>query len=228
MNKKKLAVMLSKLDSVSERSAKLEQYPTDPEIAAEVLWNAFMMGDIEGKTIADFGCGNGIFGIGALLLGARKVVFLDIDKKSILKAKENKEKAEAELGTQLDAEFQNIDVADFVGRADVVIQNPPFGVKKAHADRAFLEKAMATADKVYSFQKTSTEPFIVKLTADTGFEAVKKGDFKFPLKQSFSFHTKKVYHADVSVWKIVKKFGGSYALQPLVFSVRRRDNTRKV
>ena len=96
LNKKSLAIFLSKLKKQESVSASLEQYPTDSDSAAHILWHAYMSGDIEDKVVADFGCGNGIFGIGALILGAKKVYFVDIDKNSIEVAKKNSEDSEVE------------------------------------------------------------------------------------------------------------------------------------
>ncbi|MDI6738381.1 MAG: methyltransferase, partial [Nanoarchaeota archaeon] len=133
MNKRELAIILSKLDFSKDKQVKLEQYQTDSEIAGEALWNAFMLGDIEDKAIADFGCGNGILGIGALLLGAKKAVLVDIDKNSIEAAKENVKKAAKEAGGKLNALLENKDISKVKGRFDTVLQNPPFGTKKEHA-----------------------------------------------------------------------------------------------
>ncbi|HII15954.1 MAG TPA: methyltransferase [Nanoarchaeota archaeon] len=205
MNQKQLAVMLSGLAPVKERSAKLEQYPTDSEIAAEVLWNAFLQGDIEGRAVADFGCGSGILGVGALLLGAEKAAFIDIDSKSIETAKENVKSASKAAGKKLNADFFNVDVTDFKGGADVVLQNPPFGTKQEHADKAFLLKAMETAGVVYSFHKASTEKFVNSVAKDNGFQAAGRWLFRFPIRQSFRFHTKKVFYADVGCYRLVKE-----------------------
>ena len=87
--KKDLALLLSGLKHVSDEQAALEQYPTPAEIAADVLWTAHMQGDITGKSVADLGCGNGILGCGALLLGAKHVAFVDADRKVLGIAKEN-------------------------------------------------------------------------------------------------------------------------------------------
>ena len=198
MNQKQLAVQLSKLDSVNERKAKLEQYPTDSQIAAEVLWNAFLLGDIEGKTIADFGCGNGILGIGALLLGAKKAVFVDIDETALGTAKGNVKEL------KLKAVFSCTDIEQFSGKAETVLQNPPFGTKQEHADKAFLLKAMNTANVVYSFHKSSTEKFVQAVAKDNSFEVTHKWVFKFPIRQSFSFHTKKVFYADVACYRLAR------------------------
>ena len=76
MDKKELSILLSKLIEQENLKIDLEQYQTESELAGEILWKAFLNNDIKNKIIADFGCGNGIFGIGALLLGAKKVYFL--------------------------------------------------------------------------------------------------------------------------------------------------------
>lgn len=204
MNKRQLAVLLSGLGQPEKRDVKLEQYPTDSEIAAEVLWNAYLSGDIEGKAIADLGCGNGILGIAAFVLGAKKVIFLDIDKSSVELTKSNVTEMQKRLGKKLKADFICSDVKAFIGKADTVLQNPPFGTKAEHADREFLLKAMETADVVYSFHKASTESFVKAIIKDNGFEAKAKWRYKFPLRYSFSFHKKKVAYADVLVWKLAK------------------------
>lgn len=204
MNKRQLAVLLSKIKTFQEQDVKLEQYPTDAEIAADVLWAAFLSKDIENKTIADLGCGHGIFGLGCLILGAKKVFFVDIDKKAISVAKENLKAVEKEIGNKLKANFFNIDVKDFSKKAEVIIQNPPFGVKTTHMDKLFLLKAMELSPVVYSFHKMSTEEFVKAVARDNGFDIVSKWAYKFPLKRSFWFHIKRVHHVDVGCWKMVR------------------------
>ena len=45
--------------------------------------------DLVGKTIIDYGCGSGILGIAALLLGAEKVIAVDIDPQALLASRDN-------------------------------------------------------------------------------------------------------------------------------------------
>src|SRR3989344_5799282 len=149
VTKKQLGISLSKLNKISSPKLFLEQYTTDSEIASEILWTAFLNNDIEDKTIADFGTGNGIFAYGSLMLGAKKVYAIDIDKNSLETAKSNiKDK---------NVIFLNQDIKDFSKKVDTIIQNPPFGTKDIHADKLFLEKAFTLADNIYSLHKTSTE-----------------------------------------------------------------------
>lgn len=205
MNKKGLAVLLSKLATFESPDAKLEQYQTPSEIAAEALWAAYMNNDIEGKVIFDLGCGAGIFGIGALILGAKKVTFVDIDKNAITLAKKNKEFIEKALGNKVNARFVNKNISSFRGRADGVIQNPPFGVQTTHTDKLFLLKAMECADVVYSFHKIVTKEFVERLANDNGFSVLAVMPFKFPLQRTFWFHTKRTYNVDVGLFVLKRQ-----------------------
>lgn len=48
--------------------------------------------DLRGKTVVDYGCGSGILGIAALLLGAKQVVAIDNDPQALLATKDNLER----------------------------------------------------------------------------------------------------------------------------------------
>lgn len=193
-----IAILLSKLEVFPSPDPKLEQYPTDSEIAADVLWQAYMLGDIKGRTIADLGCGTGILGIGALLLGAKKVFFVDKDTAALGVLGNNLEKAGIRKGFSIvDSEIGGFDTP-----ADTVLQNPPFGTRDRHADREFLVKAFSIADVVYSFHKTGTAGFVEALAGDHGFSITERFDFDFPLKQTLRFHKKRMKRIEVSCFRL--------------------------
>jgi len=183
ISKSQLAIRLSKLEPFENPNVKLEQYSTDSEIAADVLWFAFMKGDIKDKIIADFGCGNGILGIGCLLLGAKKVFFIDNDKNAIEVLKKNIENSKKMI-------IINDDIRNFSQKVDVVVQNPPFGTKKIHADIEFLKKAFQASNVVYSFHKTSTLDFVKKFVQQNNFEITNIVNFEFPIKKTYDFQKK--------------------------------------
>ena len=54
---------------------------THPTTALCLEW--LESADLEGKTVIDYGCGSGILGIAALLLGARKVIAVDHDPQAL-------------------------------------------------------------------------------------------------------------------------------------------------
>ena len=90
-SRKELAVFLSKLNTFVKPSSYLEQYASDSEVAAILLWQALINDEVEGKNILDLGAGTGILGIGALLLGANHVFFVDLDIKLKEEIKANME-----------------------------------------------------------------------------------------------------------------------------------------
>jgi putative methylase len=198
-NKKTLAIFLSKLAKQKKFSAYLEQYATDPDSAAHILWQAYMQGDIEDRIVADFGCGNGIFGIGALALGAKKVYFIDVDKKAIEITKQNCDDYSVE------GEYINGDISDFDLKVDTVLMNPPFGVQNEHADKVFLEKAMEVADKIYSIHKIESKNFVSAVSKDHSFEVEGIIEFDFVLKSTMQFHTKEKYIVKVGCWILKRK-----------------------
>ncbi len=202
-----LAIQLSKLKVFLAPNPKLEQYPTDSEVAATVLWDAYMQHDIENRTIVDLGCGTGILGIGALLLGAKKVYFVDIDESALNVLEENLSGLDID---KIRYELIHIDITEFNpnnaddARIDVVIQNPPFGTKQEHADKLFLEKAFNIAPIIYSLHKTTSKRFIDAIAKDNGFEAKLINEFAFPIKATMRFHKKRIERIGVGCWRLVK------------------------
>ncbi len=207
MKKKDLEIILSRLKSFDKQRIDLEQYQTEETIASDLLWYVYMSGEIEGLSVGDLGCGNGIFGIGALLLGASRVDFLDLDPAAIKIAKENVASIEQMSGKKFKKSFTNKNVLAFNKKLDVIIQNPPFGVKKTHADKPFLLQAMQCAKKIYSFHKMETRKFVENFVKDEGWNIAFVKRYKFPLRmhsnvKGYPFWKKKVHFVDVGVWKI--------------------------
>jgi putative methylase len=201
MPKNKLSILLSKLKDFDEPSAKLEQYSTPGDIAADIVWNAFMSGDIEGKEIIDAACGPGILGIGALVLGATKVYFIDKSEKALALCKKNICFAEHELSVRHNAELIQGEISHVNIKADVVIQNPPFGTKEKHADREFLLKAFDCAPVVYSLHKLTTSNFVEAIARDNGFRITHLYKYDFPLRATQKFHVKPVKKIRVGCWR---------------------------
>ncbi len=200
MNKKQLSIFLSKLKKFDNPDVKLEQYQTDSEIASEILWLAYFNGNISGKIIADFGCGSGIFGIGALIMGAKRVYFVEKDKEVINILKEN-----LKLINNRNYKIINKDVHDFNEKVDVIIQNPPFGTRNKHIDKKFLEKAMELSSIIYSIHKITSINFIKALAHDNNFNSNLILRFNLPIKKTLKFHQKPVYNVEAGCWLLNRK-----------------------
>lgn len=202
MTKSGLAIILSGLKGFQEPKVRQEQYLMDSEIGASILWNAYLLKDIEGKVVADLGCGTGILGIGALLLGAKRVLFVDSDEMALKTAENNISKVKSEGYNVGDAEFVCKDVGKLGISANLVLQNPPFGTKLRHNDAYFLENAMKTAPVVYSFHKSETKGFLQRFCAEKKAKITHVWDFKFPLKAAFKFHRRQIHRINVSCLRI--------------------------
>ncbi|MDP3639857.1 MAG: methyltransferase [Nanoarchaeota archaeon] len=203
-SKRDLEVVLSKLQSYKQPSFTLEQYPTPSHIAADWIWTMAMRGEVAGKVILDAACGPGILGIGLLLLGAKRMFFIDKDEKIMVVCRENYEliKNEYDIG---EAIFIAHDITLFAEEVDLVVQNPPFGTKEKHADKKFLEKAFSVAPVVYSMHKYTTKRFVEAISKDFSFRITDTWRYEFPIKAAFAFHEKPVKKIDVGLWRMEKE-----------------------
>ncbi|HLC85807.1 MAG TPA: METTL5 family protein [Candidatus Nanoarchaeia archaeon] len=200
MNKKKLAIELSELQLLKTLNIKLEQYQTESEIAAELLWKAYTDCNIENKNVADFGCGNGILGTGALLLGAKKVYFIDKDENALQVCRINTSKFK-------NATYLLGNIRDFDRKADTVVMNPPFGVKNRKADKEFLLKAFETAENIYSIHKIESRNFIDKISEENNFIVKEIIERKLLIKRTYKFHKKEKYYVNVGIWHLKRAIG---------------------
>lgn len=199
LTKSRLAIQLSKLQAFAEPKLHSEQYATDSEVAADILWMAFMQGDVKGKVIADLGCGTGILGIGCLLLGAKKVYFVDNDEESLATAAANLQDLKLK-----NYEIVNSDIKETKLKTDVVVQNPPFGTKRKHADREFLLKAFETAKVAHSIHKATTADFVLKFSKANNFTVTHLLRYNLPLKRTHSFHKKRIHRIEIACFRLIK------------------------
>ena len=201
MKKKQLEMILQKIPTFKSPIINLEQYQTPAEIASDILFIAYQFGDIEDKIVLDLGCGTGIFSIGAAIMGAKKVIGVDIDKNCLEDArkyaKENKEKIT----------FINKDIKDIKINCDTVLMNPPFGAQKSNkkADRKFIEKCFEIASVIYSLHLSKTVSFIEKMVNSLEGEINFSKKYNYPIKSTYDFHEKKVLNFEVSLLRILTK-----------------------
>jgi len=195
---------LQQIEPHPSPKAYLEQYTLPVDVAAELLFiAAYIHDDVISKTVVDLGCGTGILAIGAVILGAKKAVGIDVDRAAVKTAEENAEK----LGAHDRVEWFTGDIESFTGRFDTVLQNPPFGVQKRGADRLFLLKALELAPVVYSLHKSgeSNRAFIKRFIEQHGGKVTGIFPMKLNIPRLFNFHTKRKYTVEVDLYRIVRK-----------------------
>jgi putative methylase len=192
---------LSKITPHPAPKAYLEQYATPPKIAAEALYIAtYVYNDIIGKTIIELGCGVGRLAIGAILLGAEKVVGIDIDPISIRIAARNAEKMQTKEKTSWIAADINV----IHGSFSTVLQNPPFGVQRRNADRNFIRKSLELGHRIYSFHKGGSQnrAFMKRFIEKCGGRVTSIIQMQMTIPRLFEFHTKRKHNIEVDLYRI--------------------------
>lgn len=199
--KKKLEMKLEEIPPHPEPSPDLEQYTTPAEIAADLLFTAYAAEDIYGKKLIDLGCGTGIFSLGAALLGAEKVIGVDVDREAIKVAEDTAES----WGVADRASFKKLDVTEFSGKGDVVLMNPPFGAQKRGADLPFLRKAFSIAPSIYTIHNSKTEDFLLEYIQKNNYRVKGQKKYMFELDNIFEFHQKSKEEIKVTLFILEEK-----------------------
>lgn len=222
IKQKKLHEALSLLDNeFTNPKISLEQYPTDIPSTAELIHRIESEhGDIEGKMVADLGCGLGILSIGTALLGASYVLGIDIDQDALDVCQENIEIYDLETIDLLQLDISKVrsqvkddesetetdcavkcclDLQKFYKCFDTVVTNPPFGTKQNKGiDMIFLQTALAMSkNSVYSFHKTSTRQYISQKAKQWNVGMKVLGQMRFPIPQIYKMHKKKSVDVEV-------------------------------
>jgi len=206
MKKKQLEIILSKLKENQSPRVELEQYTIPSDLAAEILNLACLNGDVKRKVVADLGCGSCRLTIGAVLMGAKKAIGVDADKDVLEIAKENVKIAERLTNQEIGNRVKLIrkDISNWDGKVDTIIQNPPFGIQRLHADRLFLKKALKCARRIYSLHRSYRESrkFLTRFIEENGGKVERIIKFKFRIPYMFKFHEKPFVRYDVDLYII--------------------------
>lgn len=197
LRQRELEIRLEAVPHPPRPSAALEQYRTPTRIAADMLYRALAWGDLADKRVLDLGCGTGMFAIGAMMLGAREAVGVDVDDSSVELARETATK----MG--VDATFEVRDINAVEGSFDTVVMNPPFGAQfgARHLDTLFVETALRVAKVAYSLHLAENAAHFERLALrlNVGWESL--ATYVFPLPAQFKFHTKERHNVPVVLYR---------------------------
>ena len=201
MKIRKLAMNLSKLEQHLSKNIDLEQYSIDGELAAKWLSDLVAFGDLKkGCKVSDLGAGNGILGIGALLLGSEKVIFIESDPKACETINRNI----SLLGLQNRSEVRNIHIEQSnipVLDTDIIITNPPWGRQKEKADKPFLQSILSnhkTAHILHNHRATHISRFFL----NKGWTVEKYGEADFSLPATYNHHNRQMDKTRAGFWRV--------------------------
>ncbi|VDN57973.1 unnamed protein product [Dracunculus medinensis] len=167
MKRRKFEWFLSELNDFDSPKLQLEQYSTNPQLAVDILYAVENDGRINGKYIADLGCGCGFLLLGASRIGASYCLGIDIDIDALEICRRNIEENEFE-NEMIDLLQLDVirDISAVQTSFDTVLMNPPFGTKNNEGiDLKFVEAGLSLIDEggyLYSLHKTSTRSYILR------------------------------------------------------------------
>jgi predicted RNA methylase len=224
MKLKELVGHLEGVKTWRQPNSELEQYPTPPDIAAHMLLAAESRDGLADALIADLGCGGGVLGLGAAMMGASHVLAFDIDSQALEVAAENVAEFEVPVDLvccdvlQLSLRRQALGAASrtdgatpaegrSTGLFDVVLMNPPFGTRPDNngVDVAFLRAGLALCrpgGSLYTLHKTATRAFIGKTAAELGAASEVVAELKFEIPRMYKHHRKASVDVAVDFWRI--------------------------
>lgn len=202
MRPKHLAIRLSKLTPHPCRDVTLEQYATEGDLAAYWMLAVDQLDRLEGKVVADLGAGNGILGIGALLLGARRVVFVETDEHALEVLRSNVASLEDDLADRANVVAARVGLDDLpLDDVDLVVMNPPWGVQRERADRPFLEAAFSSAGLAVHLLHSDRASHVEAVAASHEWEAEAVLRTEFRLPPTYEHHAKRTGTTDVRCWR---------------------------
>lgn len=186
--KRALATRLAALAGFDDPDVELEQYPTSPELAANLVHLADLTGDLDG-VVVDLGTGTGMLALAVATRNPERVIGLDVDQDALDTALQN----EALVDPPNSVDWIQADASrPPVARTDAtVVMNPPFGAQHGNrgADREFLDAARSIAIVTYSIHNAGSREFIESYADDHDGTVTHAFAAELPIEGQFEFHT---------------------------------------
>uniref|UniRef100_A0AC35F824 Methyltransferase small domain-containing protein n=1 Tax=Panagrolaimus sp. PS1159 TaxID=55785 RepID=A0AC35F824_9BILA len=204
---KHVRMELSRIQDFINPKADREQYMTSIEVAIQWLNLVNTEIGIEGKIVADLGCGTGMLSCGLLVFGAKQVYGFEVDSDALEQATESID--DEDLFIPVNVDVEKIDIEKYP-KFDIVLSNPPFGTKEnPHIDFAFIDKGcklLAPGGVLYTLHKTSCVDAVIKkgISQIQRVSASKDAKIKWELLNTYRHHKKKSVDIDVTLvsWHI--------------------------
>ncbi len=202
MRLRHLSMKLSSLDQLTNKVLNLEQYSTDGNLASQWINDIIEFGDLFSDcTVCDLGSGNGVLGLGCLLMGASSATFVEIDQKACATIKSNASK----LGVSNNISVLNIDVNDLDvenNKFDLIICNPPWGYQNYKADRKFIHTILNLNAPTHLMHSSKSKHF-EKLFLESFWTVDKYRNALFSIPAAYEHHKSPNSTTSASIWRLM-------------------------
>lgn len=196
-------MLLSNLEPHPQRDVILEQYQTDGALAARWLTVLSHNDGVEGLRIADLGSGNGILGIGCLLLGATHVSFYEVDEEAVKVLQQNLKSFPDDMYNVVQTSIS--DQTELPTDVDAIIMNPPWGVQTQKADRPFLDLAFTSKATHVHILHSAESKHIEDIASNQGWSSEKLFNDHFRLPQAYQHHKSRQQTTKISCWSFSRQ-----------------------
>ncbi|HIQ23906.1 MAG TPA: hypothetical protein EYH50_02525 [Pyrodictium delaneyi] len=175
-----------------------EQYRTPPEIAVDI---ALCIARHPCSLVIDLGSGTGMLSYAVHIVTGCYAVGVEIDEEAAQLARGSR------LYTESIVDFIVADVAHLPIRqlGDVcIVQNPPFGVSRRRADRAFINAGIGVgAHTICSlhYAGQGVKRYLARILGQAGYCIDFIKVYKFPLPAMYSDHVKRIHYIPVLLLK---------------------------
>lgn len=199
--KRALARRLAALDGFRDPDVESEQYPSSPELAANIIHLADLENDLDGLVV-DLGAGTGILTLAVAMRDPEQIVGVEQDRSALDVARQNETTITADTHVdwlQADARRLPLACSDAA-----VVMNPPFGAQHGRrgADREFLDAARAIGIVTYSVHNAGSRDFIEAYAADHGGDVTHAFAAELPVDAQFDFHASDRANIPVEVFRV--------------------------
>lgn len=218
LKKSELINIIQDLKTFEQPKVRYEQYFTDAIATADIFFHiAFEQNDLSDRIVIDLGCGTGNLTVAAAILGAKKVIGIDIDADALAICSENLQKLDLESRVLLfNTDITKINWDEFIQKNDLgfihenhpimAVSNPPFGVKHRGVDLLFLKRGLEIADIIYSLHLSNSKgrTYLTEKIQKNGGRVDRIFPLSLVLKHSYSFHSQKFKRIATDLYRITR------------------------
>ena len=204
VSRRQLAMQLEKAPGFVSPNEKMEQYSLDAESAADLLWTVKNeTNNIRSTRILDLGCGTGILTIGAALIGSPLTIGVDLDSGALEKA----QRLAHNLDVDAQTDWVRAHIPEVSMKSDLIVQNPPFGVKRRGSDLEFLKVALKSSKLIYSIHLASQSgrEYLQRFIEQHGGTLSGIIPITVRIRPTLPKHRKRLHNVNAEIYKITVK-----------------------